>query len=118
MDKPEKQITEANIENNYFHKHSIFPPYHDDDDVDDDDDSNVQVKPSFCLLHGTLSLLLLFFFKWANPDPFSFIFGLFKQTLQILQQIYVKKFPSSIRCRDSNPRPSSGKTFLSLGLEC
>ena len=35
-----------------------------------------------------------------------FIFGLFKQTsLQILPQINVKKCPSSILCRDSNPRP-------------
>ena len=37
----------------------------------------------------------------------SFIFGLFKQTsLQFLQQIYVKKCPSSIWCRDWNPRLS------------
>ena len=28
--------------------------------------------------------------KWANPGPFLFIFGLFKQTLQFLQQINVK----------------------------
>ena len=76
MDKPEKQITEANIENNYFHKHSIFPPYHDDDDVDDDDDSNVQVKPSFCLLHGTLSLLLLFFLNGPTPTLFH-LFSVF-----------------------------------------
>ena len=31
-----------------------------------------------------------FFKKWANPASFLFIFGLFKQTLQFLQQIYVK----------------------------
>ena len=36
----------------------------------------------------------------------SFIFGLFNQTsLQFLKQIFVKKCPSSIQCRDSNPRP-------------
>ena len=41
-----------------------------------------------------------------TPASFSLIFGLFKQTsLQFLQQIYVKKCPSSIWCRDSNPRP-------------
>ena len=43
------------------------------------------------------------FFKKNGPTPasFSFIFGLFKQTsLQFLQQIYVEKCPSSIRCRD------------------
>ena len=32
----------------------------------------------------------MFFFKKANPASFSFIFGLFKQTLQFLQQIHVK----------------------------
>ena len=42
-----------------------------------------------------------------TPASFSFIFGLFKQTsLQFLQQIYVKKCPSSMQCQDSNPRPS------------
>ena len=36
----------------------------------------------------------------------SFIFGLFKQTsLQFLQQIYVRRYPSSLWCRDSNLRP-------------
>ena len=44
----------------------------------------------------------------GQPRPLlSFIFGLFKQTsLQFLQQIYVKKCPSSIQCQDSNPQPS------------
>ena len=48
------------------------------------------------------------FLKKNGPTPasFSFIFGLFKQTsLQFLQQIYVKKCPSSICYRDLNPRP-------------
>ena len=50
---------------------------------------------------------IFIFLKMGQPRPlFSFIFGLFKQTLQFLQQLYVKKCPSSIRCRDSNPRPS------------
>ena len=44
-----------------------------------------------------------------KPKPASFIvyfFGLIKQTsLQILQQINVKKCPSSIQCRDSNTWP-------------
>ena len=31
------------------------------------------------------------FFEWANSASFLFIFGLFKQTVQILQQINVKK---------------------------
>ena len=37
---------------------------------------------------------------------FSFIFGLIKQTLHYLQQIYEKKCPSSILCQDSNSRAS------------
>ena len=43
----------------------------------------------------------------GQPRPLlSLIFVLVKQTsLQFLQQIYVEKCPSSIRCRDSNPRP-------------
>ena len=44
----------------------------------------------------------------GQPRPLSsFICGPFKQkSLQILQQINVKKCPSSIRCQDSIPRPS------------
>ena len=44
----------------------------------------------------------------GQPQPLlSFIFGLFKQTsLQILQQINVKKCPSSVWCWVSNPQPS------------
>ena len=42
-----------------------------------------------------------------QPLPLlSLIFGLFKQTsLQCFKQIYVKKFPPSIQCRDLNPQP-------------
>ena len=48
------------------------------------------------------------FFQKNGPSlaSFSFIFGLFKQTIQILQQNNVKKCPSSIRCRDSNSQSS------------
>ena len=47
------------------------------------------------------------FLKMGQPrPPLSFIFRLFMQTLlHFLQLIYVKNV-SSIRCRDSNPRPS------------
>ena len=45
------------------------------------------------------------------PASFSFIFGLFKQAIQFLQQIYVKKCPSSIQCRDLNPQPSERETL-------
>ena len=52
------------------------------------------------------------FFKKNGPSlaSFSFIFGLFKQTIQILQQINVKKCPSSIWCQDSNSQPSDYKS--------
>ena len=36
----------------------------------------------------------------------SFIFGLFKQTSIQFLQLHVKKCPSNIWCRDSNPQPS------------
>ena len=39
------------------------------------------------------------------PASLSFIFGLFNQAIQFLQQINVKKCPSSIRCWDSNTQP-------------
>ena len=41
----------------------------------------------------------------GHPRPLFVYFRLFQHTLQILQQIYVKKCPSSIRCWDSNRRP-------------
>ena len=55
----------------------------------------------------TFTFYFIIFFKKNGPTPasFSFLFGLFKKTLQFLQQIYVKKCPSSIRCQDLNPRP-------------
>ena len=43
--------------------------------------------------------------KWTIPGLFFIYFRLSKCTSQILQQINVKKCPSSIRCWDSNPRP-------------
>ena len=44
----------------------------------------------------------------GQPRPLFCLFWVFfKQTsLQFLQQIYVKKIPSNIWCRDSNPWPS------------
>ena len=68
---------------------------------------------SVCVPHLRLSFKsidhfndLLFFYKRPTSASFSFIFGLSKQTLiQFLQQINVKKCPSSIRHLVSNPRP-------------
>ena len=53
--------------------------------------------------------------KWANPGLF------FKHTLQFLQQINVKKCPSSMRCRNLNSRPlehESPTITTSPGLQC
>ena len=47
-----------------------------------------------------------FFKKWPTLVSFSFIIVLFKQTLQFLQQINVKKCSSSIWHQDSNSQPS------------
>ena len=46
------------------------------------------------------------FWKRAIPGLFFVCFRIFKQTLQFLQQINVKKCPSSIQRSDSNPGPS------------
>ena len=53
------------------------------------------------VLRDMSGLDLMFFLK---NGLFSFIFGLFKQALQFLQQIFVKKCPSSILCQNSNKR--------------
>ena len=47
-----------------------------------------------------------YFFKWAILGLYSIYFRLFIETIQILQQINVKKCPSSIQCWDSNSQPS------------
>ena len=67
------------------------------------------LRITFHVLPGILGEILqlyLFLKKWAIPDLFLVYFRLFKQTIQFLQQIDVKKYPSSIRCWDLNPRPS------------
>ena len=46
-----------------------------------------------------------FFKNGPSPASFWFISVFFKPTIQFLQQIYVKKYPSSIRRGDSNPQP-------------
>ena len=48
---------------------------------------------------------VIVFLKGPFSSSLSFIFGLFKHIIQILQQINVKKCPYSIRCRDSNSQP-------------
>ena len=47
-----------------------------------------------------------FSFKMGQPRPLFVYFRSFSNKhYKFLQQIYVKKCPSSIRCRDLNPRP-------------
>ena len=54
-----------------------------------------------------LPKILFYFLNGQSPASFSYIFGLFQTSINtILQQINVKKCPSSIWHRDSNPRPS------------
>ena len=77
--------------------------------------TNVFLLSRFCLSY-ILSVCLFIkrpvsFFKWANPGLFFISFCLFKHTLQFLQQINVKKCPSSIWCRDWNSRPLEHKSL-------
>ena len=67
-----------------------------------------QVKAILYLL-GRLGYVKLSFLKNNGPTlaSFSFIFGLFQQTVQFLLQIIVKKCPSSMQRWDSNSQPSS-----------
>ena len=51
------------------------------------------------------ALPCVFLKKMGHPRPLSVYFRLFKQALQFLQQINVKKCQSSIGCWDSNPQP-------------
>ena len=58
-------------------------------DDDDYDDYEREFKPQ---LNGMLpELHALIFLDGPTPASFTFIFGLFKQTIQFLQQINVKK---------------------------
>ena len=51
-----------------------------------------------------VTILVKKFFNEPSPASFCFL-RLFKQALQFLQQINVKKCQSSIGCWDSNPQP-------------
>ena len=54
------------------------------------------------------SNIALFFIKiCANPGIFSFIFGLFKQTIQFLQQINLKNVMSGAGIRTHNLQSAS-----------
>ena len=53
----------------------------------------------------TGNLPIVIFLKWAFPGLFFNLLSSFQTQIKILQQMNVKKCPSSIRCRDSNSQP-------------
>ena len=61
----------------------------------------------FLSLYISHNYLLTIFLKIGQPRPLFRLFSVSIQqtSLQLLQQIYVKKCPSSVQCRDSNPQP-------------
>ena len=67
--------------------------------------------PFFNLTQGMVKLLFVFFKNGPTQASFvylwwfQFIFSLFKQTTQFLQQINVYKCPFSVCHWDSNPLP-------------
>ena len=64
------------------------------------------LQPTAYLQHAVFNLFFLLFSKMGQPRPLFRLFSVFSNKhYKFLQQIYVKKCPSSIRCRDSNPRP-------------
>ena len=68
----------------------------------------IKTLNAFSVFYSTHFVCLsLCFFKMDQPPPLLlFIFSLSKQTsLQFLQQIHVKKCPSSVQCWVSNPQP-------------
>ena len=53
----------------------------------------------------------------GQPRPLSsFIYCVFKETLQFLQQLNVKIYPSSIWCQDSNLQPSDHESPPALNF--
>ena len=55
--------------------------------------------------------MMQFFKKWANPGLFLFIFSLFKQTIQLLQQFNVKNAVSILYiARGFEPMASKNKS--------
>ena len=69
---------------------------------------------NFSYFSPALPLLILplisLFLNGRSPDSFRFIFGLFKQTIQFLQQIKGKKCPSIIQHWDLNPQSLEHKS--------
>ena len=64
---------------------------------------------------GGENVYLLLSSRMGHSHPLLVYFGLFKQSIQLLQQINVKNCPSSIRWRDSNTQRLELK-FLPITL--
>ena len=52
-----------------------------------------------------LEIFYVFLKNCSNPGLFFIYFCLFKHITNVITNMYVKKCPSSILCRDSNLRP-------------
>ena len=66
--------------------------------------------------HILAILINIFFKKWGIPTSFCLIRVFFKQTLQFLKQIHVKKCPSRMQYWDSNPQPSEHESLPSTTI--
>ena len=65
----------------------------------------VEMHNKVCSTRPFLVVCFLSFLKkWPTPASYSFIFGLCKQTIQVLQQINAKNVMSIQLCQDSNPQ--------------
>ena len=78
---------------------------------------DLEPKRSMCryYIHSVYVVLMnanLFLKNGLSQASFSFIFRLFKQTVQFLEQIYLKIYPSSMQWLDSNPQPSEHESPL------
>ena len=70
-------------------------------------DENYKVPLAEKLIKHSSLQALLPFFKMGQPRPLFHLFSVFSNKhYKFLQQIYVKKCPSSKWYRDSNPQPS------------
>ena len=70
-----------------------------------DDLPNNKNWRGYCPVVSLQAFLYYFFVKWPTSVSISFIFGLFQTNVTFLQQINVKKYPSSMQCWHVNPRP-------------
>ena len=61
--------------------------------------------------HFGIDVWNLFFFKMGHSWSHFNLFSSLETNSTFLIQLFVKKCPSSIQCRDSNPRPSDSESL-------